>query len=60
MTTASLTIAPSGAVCQVCQGACAGELTEAAPGLRGETWYVHRDAGACVRVVLERRGIQPC
>lgn len=50
--TAPLTIAPPGAVCQVCRGSCAGEPVDVAPGTRDETWYVHRDAGACVRVVL--------
>lgn len=51
-TPAPLTIAPPGAVCQVCRGACAGELTEAGPGLRGETWYIHADYLVCALVTI--------
>lgn len=47
-----LTIAPPGAVCQVCQGGCVGELAEVAPGLRGETWYIHADYFVCALVMI--------
>lgn len=47
-----LTIAPPGAVCQVCRGKCAGELVEAAPGPKGGVWYVHADYTVCALVAL--------
>lgn len=43
---------PSGAVCQVCRGRCAGERVEAAPGPKGGTWYIHADYLVCALVAL--------
>lgn len=44
------TIAPIGAVCQVCRGRCAGERVETAPGPKGGTWYIHADMRMCERM----------
>lgn len=54
MTTAptTLTIAPPGAVCRVCGGACDGQWTQVGPC----GWYVHLDMQECVRAMLVRIG----
>lgn len=49
-TPVTLTIAPSGAVCRVCGGACGGQWAQAGP----DGWHYHADARECVRVTLGR------
>lgn len=49
-----LTIAPPGAVCQVCGGRVTGERVAAAPGPRGAIWYIHADYLVCALVAIVR------
>ncbi len=50
----NLTIAPPGAVCRVCGGACGGQWTQAGASPSGMAWHYHADVQDCLRVVLTR------